>query len=39
MQSFEFEVAVRARLELAFSIHTDIERWRNRSVFGDIRSR
>lgn len=37
MQSFEFEVAVRAPLELTFSIYTDIERWRNRSVFGDIR--
>lgn len=36
MPSFEFEVAVRAPLELAFSIYTDIERWRNRSVFGDI---
>lgn len=37
MQSFEFEVAVRASLELTFSIYVDIERWRNRSVFGDIR--
>lgn len=37
MQAFEFEVGVRAPLELSFSIYTDIERWRNRSVFGDIR--
>jgi hypothetical protein len=37
MQSFEFEVGVRCRLELVFAIYTDIERWRNRSIFGDIR--
>ena len=37
MQSFEFEVAVRAPVELTFSIYVDIERWKNRSVFGDIR--
>lgn len=37
MESFEFEVAVRAPLELTFSIYTDMERWRNRRVFGDIR--
>ncbi len=37
MQSFEFEVGARCPRELAFAIYTDIERWRNRSVFGDIR--
>jgi len=37
MQSFEFEVAIRAPGELTFSIYTDIQRWKNRSVFGDIR--
>ena len=37
MQAFEFQVVVRAPLELTFSIYADIECWRNRSVFGDIR--
>jgi hypothetical protein len=37
MQSFEFEVAIACRLELVFAIYTDIERWRNRSIFGHIR--
>jgi len=37
MQSFEFEVVVHCPLELAFAIYSDVERWRNRSVFGDIR--
>ena len=37
MESCEFEVAIDCRLELVFSIYTDLERWRNRSIFGDIR--
>jgi hypothetical protein len=37
MQSFAFEVAVRCHLELVFAIYIDIDRWRNRSIFGDIR--
>lgn len=37
MQSFEFEVAIDCRLEFVFAIYTDLERWRNRSIFGDIR--
>jgi hypothetical protein len=37
MQSFEFEVEVHCRLELVFSIYTDLDRWRNRSIFADIR--
>lgn len=37
MQSFAFEVAVRCPLELAFEIYIDIDRWRNRSIFGEIR--
>lgn len=37
MQSFEFDVDVCCSLELSFAIYCDIERWRNRSVFGDIR--
>ena len=37
MQSFEFEVSVRCPLAIVFAIYADIERWRNRSIFGDIR--
>ena len=37
MQSFAFEVAVRCPLELVFEIYIDIDRWRNRSIFGEIR--
>ena len=37
MQSFEFEVAIDCRPELVFAIYTDLDRWRNRSIFGDIR--
>ena len=36
-EAFEFEALARAPLELTFSIYADVERWRNRSVFGDIR--
>ena len=35
MQASEFEVLVRAPLDLTFSIYADVERWRNRSVFGE----
>jgi Polyketide cyclase / dehydrase and lipid transport len=37
MQSFEFQIVVNCPLEKVFSIYQDIERWSNRSVFGDIR--
>lgn len=37
MQSFDFQVVMECPLELAFEVYTDIERWRNRNVFGDIR--
>jgi imidazoleglycerol phosphate dehydratase HisB len=37
MQSFAFEVAVRCPLELVFEIYVDIDRWPNRSIFGEIR--
>jgi hypothetical protein len=37
MESFEFEVAIECRLELVFAIYIDLARWRNRSIFGDIR--
>ena len=37
MQSFDFQVVVICPLKLVFAIYSDIERWRNRSIFGDIR--
>src|SRR5579863_9242236 len=37
MQSFEFEVVLNCPLALVFPIYTDIERWCNRNVFGEIR--
>ena len=37
MQSFEFEVGVRCPLAIVFAIYTDIERWKNRSIFGEMR--
>jgi hypothetical protein len=37
MQSFDFQVVINCPLKLAFAVYTDIEHWRNRSIFGDIR--
>jgi len=37
MQSFEFQVVVNSPLEKVFALYTDIEWWRNRSIFADIR--
>jgi hypothetical protein len=37
MQSFDFQVVLNAPLEIVFSIYTDVERWRNRNLFGEIR--
>jgi hypothetical protein len=37
MQSFEFQVVINCPLETVFSIYTDIDRWRERNLFGDIR--
>jgi len=37
MQSFDFQVVLNAPLEMVFSIYTDVERWRNRNLFGEIR--
>jgi len=37
MQSYDFQVVINCPLETVFSIYKDIDRWRNRSVFGDIR--
>jgi len=36
MQSFDFQVVLNCPLELAFALYTDIDRWRNRHLFGDI---
>jgi hypothetical protein len=36
MQSFAFEVVVHCPVELVFEIYIDIDRWRNRSIFGEI---
>lgn len=37
MQSFDFQVVLNCPLETVFAIYADIERWRNRNLFGDIR--
>ena len=37
MQFFGFQIVINCALAEVFAIYTDIERWRNRSVFGDIR--
>jgi hypothetical protein len=37
MQSFDFQVVLDCPIETVFAIYTDIDRWRNRNVFGDIR--
>lgn len=36
MQSFDFQIVLNCPLELAFEVYTDIGRWRNRDLFGDI---
>lgn len=37
MQSFNFQLVLDCPLELVFSIYTDIDRWQNRNLFGEIR--
>jgi hypothetical protein len=37
MESFEFQVVINCPLETVFSVYVDIDRWRNRNLFGDIR--
>jgi hypothetical protein len=37
MQSFDFQVVLNCPLETVFSIYSDVDRWRNRNLFGDIR--
>lgn len=37
MQSFDFQVALDAPLETVFATYIDVDRWRNRIHFGDIR--
>jgi hypothetical protein len=36
MQSFDFQVVLDAPLRTVFSIYVDVDRWRNRNVFGEI---
>ena len=37
MQSFEFQVAVEAPLSTIFSLYSNLEWWRSRSIFSDVR--
>jgi flagellar biosynthesis/type III secretory pathway ATPase len=37
MQSFDFQVVLNCPLDLVFAIYTDIDRWQNRNLFGEIR--
>ena len=37
MQSFDFQIVLDCPLDTVFSIYVDVDRWRNRSLFGDIR--
>jgi len=36
MQSFAFQIVVTCPLDLAFAVYTDLDRWRQRTMFGDI---
>ncbi len=37
MQSFDFQIVLNCPLDTVFSIYTDVDRWRHRNVFGEIR--
>ena len=37
MESFDFQIVLKCPLDIAFSIYMDVDRWRNRNLFGDIR--
>jgi hypothetical protein len=37
MQSFDFQIVLNCPLGTVFSIYVDVDRWRNRNVFGEIR--
>ena len=37
MQSFDFKIVLECPLKTVFAIYTDIDRWQNRSLFGEIR--
>jgi len=37
MQSFDFQIVLNCPLDTVFSIYVDVDRWRNRNVFGEIR--
>jgi hypothetical protein len=36
MQSFDFQIVLNCPLDTVFSIYVDVDRWRNRSLFGEI---
>jgi hypothetical protein len=36
MQSFDFQVVLKAPLDTVFAIYMDVDRWRHRNLFGDI---
>jgi hypothetical protein len=37
MQSFDFQIVLDCPLDTVFAVYVDIERWRNRNLFGEIR--
>ena len=37
MQSFDLQIVLNCPLDTVFSIYVDVDRWRNRNVFGEIR--
>ncbi len=37
MQSFDFKIVLDCPLKTVFAIYTDVERWQNRNLFGEIR--
>ena len=37
MQSFDFQLVLNCPLDAVFSIYVDVDRWRNRNGFGEIR--
>ncbi len=37
VQSFDFKIVLECPLKTVFAIYTDIDRWQNRSLFGEIR--
>jgi len=37
MQSFDFQIVLNCPLKIAFAVYADVDRWRNRNLFGEIR--